>query len=161
MNDRGREVSNGRDGRKPMLASSQCKPKVGLEKLAHTGKSSIESRKQLGSNNGSGPGRPLGPKGVPTKGSVPATGKVTQPIAKNTISGARKPTSSPTQCVARKPTPSKLQSGVHRPAPSRSQPSLLKRSSVQKEYQETSKPKAISKQALPSSRVQVWATVYL
>ncbi|KAI3462630.1 hypothetical protein Pfo_019293 [Paulownia fortunei] len=155
VNDRGREVSNGRDGRKPMLASSQSKPKVGLEKMAPATKLSIESRKQLGSNNGSGPGRPLGPKGVPSKSPVPATGKVTPAVAKNTMAGAHKLTPSALQSVARKPTPSHLQSGIHRPAPSRGQPSLLKKSSVQKEYQETSKPKVMTKQALPSSRDQL------
>ncbi|KAL8528889.1 hypothetical protein ACS0TY_006381 [Phlomoides rotata] len=153
--DRGREPpSNGRDGRKPILASSHGKPKVGLEKLAHTGKSSADSRRMLGSSNGSGPGRPLGPKGVPSKSSIPATGKMSQPIARNVISGDRRPSSSSVQSGARKPNPSNIQSAVRRPPPShgQQQPTHLKRPLAQREYQETSKPKVIAKQALPSSR---------
>ncbi|KAH6758645.1 hypothetical protein C2S51_018880 [Perilla frutescens var. frutescens] len=136
-NDRGRDVSHG----------------LGLDRVANTGKSLTESRKQLGSNNGSGPGRPLGPKAVPGKSSVPATGKVTHPVAKNIISGARKPTPSTVQPVARKPTPH-LQSGNNRPTTSHGQPSVLKRP-VHRDYQETNKPKVITKQALPSSKVQL------
>lgn len=153
MNGRGREDFNYRDGRKPMLPNSQNKPKVGLDKLAHSGKASTESIKQFGSNNGSGPGRPLGPKSVPAKSSVPSTAKVTQPVAKNIIPGARKPTQ-PVQPVARKPTPSNLHSGNSRPTSSHGQPSVMRRP-IQKDYQQTSRPKVISKQALPSSKAQL------
>lgn len=136
-----------------MLSSSHGKSKVGLEKLTHTGKSSVESRKQLGSSNGSGPGRPIGPKGGPSKSFVPATGKVSQPIARNVTSGDRRPPSSSVQSGARKPTPSNIQSGVHRPSSSHSQqPTHSKRPLAQREYRETSKPKVITKQAMPSSR---------
>ncbi|KAK6128558.1 hypothetical protein DH2020_037702 [Rehmannia glutinosa] len=155
VNDRGREASNGRDIRKPMHASSQSRPKVGPERTAPAGKLSIESRRQLGSNNGSGPGRPLASKGVPSKSPVPNSGKANPAVAKNAMAGLHKPTPSTQQSVVRKPTPSHSQSGVHRPAPSRVQPSVLKKPPVQREYQETSKPKVMSKQALPSSRDQL------
>lgn len=171
MNDRRREVrgredrrredcgrdppSSGRDGRKPMPASSHGKPKVGLEKLAHTGKSSVESRKHIGSSNGSGPGRPVGPKGMHSKNSVPATGKMSQPIARNANSGDRRHSSSSIQSGGtRRPTSSNIQSGIRRPPPS-SESTHLKRPLAQREYHETSKPKAISKQTLPSSRPPV------
>lgn len=160
MNGRGREDSNYRDGRKPMLPNSQNKPKVGLDKLAHSGKASTESRKQFGSSNGSGPGRPLGPKSVPAKSSVSSTAKATQPVAKNIIPGVRKPTQ-PVQAVARKPAPSNLHSGNSRPTSSHGQPSVMRRpiqkdsQQTSKPYQQTSKPKVISKQALPSSKAQV------
>ncbi|KAH6810235.1 hypothetical protein C2S51_023997 [Perilla frutescens var. frutescens] len=145
--------NNGRDGRKPMHPSSQSKPKVRLDRLVNNGKSLAESMKQFGSNNGR-PGRPPVPKAVPSKSSVPTTGKVTQSVAKNIISDARKPTSSTVQPVARKHTPSNLQSGNKRPTPSHGQPSVLKRR-LHRDYQETSKPKVISKHALPSSKVQL------
>lgn len=157
MNDRcGREVSSGRDGRKPMVPCSQSKSKVGMDKdkLGHTNKSSTESRRQFGSNSGSGPGRPLRPKVVPAKISVPTTAKLTQPVAKNVISGVRKPTSLPLQPAARRPPPLNLQSGTNRPTHPHGQPSALKRP-VQKDYHETSKHKVISKQSLPSSKVEV------
>lgn len=167
MNARGREDSSSRDGRKPMLPSSQNKPKVGLDKLAHTGKSPTESRKQYGSNNGSvpesrkqfssnngsGPGRPPAHKPVPAKSSVPATAKVTQPVAKNNISGARKPTPAGPP-VARKPAPSNLQSSNNRPSSSHGQSSVMRRP-IQKDSPQTSRPKVISRQSLPSSKVQV------
>ncbi|XP_057791550.1 protein spt2-like [Salvia miltiorrhiza] len=134
INGRGREVSNGRDGRKPMLPCSQSKSKVGMDKLAQTNKPSTDSRKLFGNNSGSGPGRPLGPKVAPAKSSVP--------------------TSSPLQPVARRPTLSNLPSGKNRPIPSHGQPSTLRRP-VQKDYHGTNKPKVISKQSLPSSKVQL------
>ncbi|XP_057807606.1 uncharacterized protein LOC131022188 isoform X2 [Salvia miltiorrhiza] len=157
VNGREREVSSGRDGRKPMLPCSQSKSTVGMDKLAQTKKPSTESRKQFGNNSGSGPsgpGRPLGPKVAPARSSVPTTAKLTQPVTKNVISGVRRPTSSPLQPVARRPTPSNLQSGNNRPTPSHGQPSTLRRP-VQKDYHETSKPKVISRQSLPSSKVQL------
>lgn len=154
VNDREREVSNARDGRKPMVASSQSTPKAGLERSV--GKLSVEPRKQLDNNNVSRPGRSVAPKGVPSKSSVPATRKITPPVAKNTMAGSHRPTLSSSQSGPRKPTPSHLQSGLHRPNPLRGQPSVLNKSSVQKkEYEETSKPKVMTKQTLPSSRDQL------
>lgn len=151
VNGRGREDSNYRDGRRPMPPSTQ-KPKAGLDRLSHTGKSSAEPRKQFGSSNGSGPGRPLGPKAVPARSSVPATAKATQPVAKNIISGARRPTPSSTQPVSRKPTQSNMHSTSNRPSSSHSRQSVMTRPVHQ---QQTSKPKFLSKQALPSSKPQV------
>ncbi|XP_011073645.1 protein SPT2 homolog isoform X1 [Sesamum indicum] len=151
VNDRGRDVSNGRDGRRPMPPSSQSKPKGAPEKTA---KLSTEPRKQLGSHNGSGPGRPQGPKGMPSKSPMPASGKVTAPVAKSTMAGSHRPNPSTIQSGARKPLPSHMQSGTQRPAPPRSQPPLKKPTVQRKEYQESSKPKVVSKQPLPSSRDQ-------
>ncbi|KAL1539487.1 starch synthase [Salvia divinorum] len=153
VNGRAREVFNGRDGRKAMLPCSQSKSKVGMDKSAHKNKSSTESRKQFGSSSGSGPGRPLGPKIVPSKNSVPATAKSAQPAAKKYISGVRKPTSSPLQPVARRPVQLNPQSGNNRPTSLHGQPSALRRP-VQKDNYETSKPKVVSR-ALPSSKVQL------
>ncbi|KAL0395866.1 UNVERIFIED_CONTAM: hypothetical protein Scaly_0035000 [Sesamum calycinum] len=152
VNDRGRDVSNGRDGRRPMPPSSQSKPKGAPEKTA---KLSTEPRKQLGSHNGSGPGRPQGPKGMPSKSPMPATGKATAPVAKNTMAGSQKANPSSIQSGARKPLPSHSQSGSQRPAPPRSQPPLKKPMVQRKDYQESSKPKVVTKQPLPSSRDQL------
>ncbi|KAG8373807.1 hypothetical protein BUALT_Bualt11G0063500 [Buddleja alternifolia] len=154
--DRGREVSghdrrrevNGRDVRKQIPSSSQSRPKSGMEKVGPASKLSVESRKQLGSNNGSGPGRPLASKGsVPSKSPVSATGKVAPAITKNTMA---KPHTSQMQSGVRKPAPTHLQSGVQR------QTSLHGKSPVlRRDYQESSKPKVMTKQALSSSRDQL------
>ncbi|KAK4426493.1 hypothetical protein Salat_1417900 [Sesamum alatum] len=172
VNDRGRDVSNGREGRRPMPPSSQSKPKGAPEKTA---KLSTDPRKQLGSHNGSGPGRPQGPKGgMPSKSPMPATGRANAPVAKSTMASSHRPNPSPIQSGARKPMPSHSQSGsqrppsqsgsqrlhpqsgTQRPALPRGQPPLVKKPTVQrKEYQEASKPKVVTKQALPSSRDQL------
>lgn len=154
VNGRAKEVFNGRDGRKPMLPCSQSKSKVGMDKSAHTNKSSTDSRKQFVNNNGSGPGRPLGPKVLPSNNSVRATAKSAQPAAKKNISVVRKPTSSPHQPVARRPAQLNPQSGNNRPMSLHGQPSALRRP-VQKDNYESSKPKVVSRQSLPSSKVQV------
>lgn len=155
VNQRGREVLNGHDERRPKLASSQRETnKAGLEKMVHARKLPAEDRRQLGSNNGSGPGRPLGPKGMPSKTVLPATRTANPAVAKNTVSRVQKPTPSQMQSVQRKPTSSNLQSNIHRPPP-RIQSSIPKRPPMQKEYQENSKPKIMTKQPLPSSREQV------
>ncbi|KAL3844691.1 hypothetical protein ACJIZ3_002094 [Penstemon smallii] len=155
VNDRGRAVLNDRDERKKVLTSSQSRPKVGLEMMAPASKLSMESRKQLGSNNASGPGRPVGPKGGISSRTATEK-KVAQPIHQNAMAGARKPTPSQPQPGVRKPTSSRLQSDAHRTPPSHSQSSLSKNTSVQrKAYQETSKPKVNSRQSVPFSRDEV------
>ncbi|KAG6403311.1 hypothetical protein SASPL_135528 [Salvia splendens] len=154
VNGRAKEVFNGRDGRKPMLPCSQSKSKVGMDKSAHTNKSSTESRKQFGNTSGSGPGRPLGPNVLPSNNSVRATAKSAQPAAKKNITVVRKPTSSPLQPVARRPVQLTPQSGNNRPTSLHGQPSALRRP-VQKDNYESSKPKVVSRQSLPSSKVQL------
>ncbi|XP_051150673.1 protein spt2-like isoform X2 [Andrographis paniculata] len=159
VNDRGREIphaSHSRDVRKPMVPSIQNKPKVGMQRS--NGKLPVEPRKQqLVNNNGSGPGRPLPPKGAPSKTSVPATRKVTPPVAKHTVAGSQRPIPSSQQhaAVRRQPS-SQLQHGLQRRSPPRGQSSVVNKSSVQrKEYHETSRPKALTKQPLPPSRDQM------
>lgn len=159
VSGRGREVSNVRDdGRKSVVSRSHNKPEVGLE--THISKLSTKSRKQFSINNGSGPGRPLGPKPVPAKApvpaksSLPATMKVNQPLAKSNISGSHKPTPSRLQPVARKPATLNLQSANGRTTSSHGQASVLKRP-VQKDHRETSNPRLNVKPALPSSKAQV------
>ncbi|XP_073154248.1 uncharacterized protein [Henckelia pumila] len=156
VNDRGREVSNGHEHRKQLHSGSQTK--AGPEKIDRTSRLPVGSSKQLGGNGGSGPGRPLGPKSVPSRSSGPSLGtKVTQSLAKNPVVGREKSNPSPSvQSVVRKPMSSHFQSGVRKPISSSSQPSLMKNQSVQrKEYQEMSKPKIIPKQTLPPSRHHV------
>ncbi|KAL6507468.1 hypothetical protein OROGR_023663 [Orobanche gracilis] len=149
----GREAAPSGDQRKPILSSNQSKPKVGRERIATpASKSSMESRKQLWSNNSSATGRPVGPPNgvLPKKIPLPtSTGKATPAVARNAMAHRPAP-SAPTH----KPMPSNPQSGIPKPTPSHGQPSGLKKS-VQREYQETSKPKVPTKKALPESRDQL------
>ncbi|CAA0841075.1 SPT2 chromatin protein [Striga hermonthica] len=151
-NERGREpTSNDRNVRRPMPSSIQNKPKLGQEKTKIPIKPAMDPRKQLGSNNGSGPGRPVGPKSMSSSSAPISTSKATPAIAKHTMAGGvRKPAPSSVQSAIRKPMPSNMQSGIHKSAPpSRAQPSLVVRkpSVQQKESLGSSKPK----QAVSSS----------
>ncbi|KAJ8545945.1 hypothetical protein K7X08_018528 [Anisodus acutangulus] len=87
-----------------------------------------DTRKQLGSSKGCGPGRPLGPKAMPPKIIGGPNGKrVLTPGVKSTVPASHKP------------TPSKLQ------------PSIPRQSLVQKkEILQSGKSKVMPKQAEPS-----------
>ncbi|GER28862.1 SPT2 chromatin protein [Striga asiatica] len=154
-NERGREpTSNDRNVRRPMPSSIQNKPKVVQEKTKIPIKPAMDPRKQLGSNNGSGPGRPVGPKSMSSSSAPISTSKATPATAKYTMAGGvRRPAPSSVQSAIRKPMPSNMQSGIHKLAPPRAQPSsVVKKPSVQqKESLGSSKPKVITKQAVSSS----------
>uniref|UniRef100_A0A5B7ALY7 SPT2 chromatin protein n=1 Tax=Davidia involucrata TaxID=16924 RepID=A0A5B7ALY7_DAVIN len=134
-----------------MPTGSQMQPKMGSHKLTSASKpnlTSVDSRKQLGRNNGNGPGWPLRPRGLPFK--TPAATmekKVSAPPAKSSMP------------VVHKPPSSKLQTSI----PKRSleqkkeiQTSIPKRSLEQKkEIQVSSKAKLIPKQPMSSSRPQI------
>ncbi|GFP78852.1 hypothetical protein PHJA_000028700 [Phtheirospermum japonicum] len=165
-NDRGRPPPPSNVQRKPMpSSSSQNKSKPLPERMAPppaSSKSSMDPRRSLGSNSGSGPGRPVGSKvGVPSRSSVPTNGRGAPAVARNSMSGggAQRP-AAPSSAISaqRRPMPSQhSQSGVQKSGPPRGQPSLglRKPAPVQREYRESSKPKVMTKHALPSSRDQV------
>ncbi|KAK2998681.1 hypothetical protein RJ639_022865, partial [Escallonia herrerae] len=136
LNNNGRKVVNGRDERRPLPTGNQIRPKVGPQTSASTSNrtsTSVESRKQLGSSNGSGPGRPLGPKGLPSKVPNTVVKKIAAPIGKSSINGLRQP------------APSKLQS-------SNTKPPLEQK----KRFPESSNGRTASKQPVPSSKPQVY-----
>ncbi|KAK4366354.1 hypothetical protein RND71_014234 [Anisodus tanguticus] len=105
---------------------SQMQPKSVIEK-------SVSINKPIGSSNGSGPGRPLGPKGVPPKVTGdPNDKKFLTPGSKSTLLAS------------------------HRPTPSRLQPAVPRQSSVQNRIPlESGKSKVMSKQGVPVSKPQV------
>ncbi|XP_059285270.1 uncharacterized protein LOC132038616 isoform X3 [Lycium ferocissimum] len=116
--------------------SSQMQPKAVIQRSMSVNKPTqppLDSRKQFGSSNGSGPGRPLGPKGVPPKVSGnPNDKKFLTPGAKSTVPAS------------------------HRPTPSRVQPAAPRQSSVQNRIPlESGKSKVMSKQGVPVSKTQV------
>lgn len=118
----GRKLLNDREIRKPIPGSSQIQPKPLTQNLA------LDSRKQVGSSKGSGPGRPLGPKAVPPKIiSGPNSKRVLTPGVKSNARALHKPTSSklhpsiPRQSLVQKKEI--LQSGISKVMPKQAEPS--------------------------------------
>ncbi|MCD7467263.1 hypothetical protein HAX54_004592 [Datura stramonium] len=124
---------------------NQVQPKAVIQKSVSINKPTqptLDSRKQFGSSNGSGPGRPLGPKGVPPK----VTGdlndkKVLTPGAKSTVPASHKP------------TPSRVQHPV--PRQSSVQNRIPLESGKSKQGLPVSKPQVIQKQSASLSRPQI------
>ncbi|CAN4109880.1 unnamed protein product [Withania somnifera] len=98
--DGGRKLLDDREVKR----GSQMQHKAVIQKLVSINKPTqpmLDSRKQFGSSNGSGPARSLGPKGVPGK----VTGdlndkKYSTPGAKSTVSAFHRPTPSRVQSTA-------------------------------------------------------------
>ncbi|KAF3439142.1 hypothetical protein FNV43_RR17417 [Rhamnella rubrinervis] len=92
-----RHGNGGREERKSVSMNGHMHSKVGSNKLASGSKpnsTSVNPRKQLGSNHGNGPGRPLVSKGLPSK--MPASfleKKASAPIVKSSMPVVHKPPS--------------------------------------------------------------------
>lgn len=100
---------------------------------------STDSRRQLGSNSGSGPGRPVGPKGFPSKTPVGSMGN------KSMASGMKNHVNA-----------------VQKPPLSKAHSSIPKQNVEQrKDVRQLSKPKVIPKQPVASSTAQVCNAVYV
>lgn len=109
----GRKVINGHhEERKPLLTSSQVRPKAGQQSQRPTTASkfpstSLDSRKQVGRNEGSGPGRPSGHKPVPSKMPtvVNKSKVIPPPVSRGYIATGHKPQSSrpPAPSLQKKP----------------------------------------------------------
>jgi protein SPT2 len=132
LNKTVRQVPNGREERKSMPTSSQMHPKAGSHKLKSASKpiqTSVEHRKQLGNSNGSGPGRPLGPKDLASKKPAAASERrLPTTVAKSS------------QLSSQKRPSSKLHSSASK------QPSILKQHmGEKKEFQEYRKEKLLPK----------------
>lgn len=101
MGNSARHGNGGREERKLTSMNGHMHSKVGSNKLASGSKSNstmMDHRKQLGSNDGNGPGRPLLPKGLPSK--MPASTlekKASAPIRKSSMPVAHKPPASKLQ----------------------------------------------------------------
>lgn len=146
-----RQLHSGHQEMKSVPAKYSKQLKMGLQN-SHANKSnpnsascskpnmvSVESRKQLGSNNGNGPGRPVGPKGIPIK--TPTATNVRPPIVgkKNSISTNQQKIS-----TVNKSMPSKLPTSM----PKQYLPQ-------RKEYGESKMGKVVPKQPVMSSRPMV------
>ncbi|KAJ7953467.1 protein SPT2-like [Quillaja saponaria] len=108
-------------------------PGKSKQPLRDSGKHIQDSRKQLGRDNGSGPGLPVGQKGLPSRAAVTAMeNKSSIPGIKNNVNGMQKPLSSKMQSSAPK---HHLQQ--------------------KKEPREPIKPKIMPKQPVTSSKPQI------
>uniref|UniRef100_M1D0J5 Uncharacterized protein n=1 Tax=Solanum tuberosum TaxID=4113 RepID=M1D0J5_SOLTU len=143
----GRKLLDDRVVRKPILGSSQMPHQLLSQKSVSVSKQTqlaLDSRKQLGSSKGSGPGRPLGvqPKII----GGPNGKRVLIPGVKSTVPALHKPTSSklqpsiPRQYLVQKKEI--LQSGKSKVMPQQAEPSYKHKPIMQK-------------QAVPSSNSQV------
>ncbi|XP_010275521.1 PREDICTED: protein SPT2 homolog isoform X2 [Nelumbo nucifera] len=94
VNKPSRPVSNGHEERKPVSMNHKMPPKAGVQKVAPPSRpksTSTDPRRELGSNSGNGPGRPVGPKGLPSKMPVPTVEKKASAVgAKSSQSGVQK-----------------------------------------------------------------------
>ncbi|XP_021655241.2 uncharacterized protein LOC110646188 isoform X2 [Hevea brasiliensis] len=90
-----RDIRGAYEERKSIPINGRMHSKSGLYKSTSTDKptsASTDLRRQLGSNNGSGPGRPTGPKGLPSKMPLSTMEKKSiAPAAKTILPAARKP----------------------------------------------------------------------
>ncbi|KAH0698272.1 hypothetical protein KY290_016173 [Solanum tuberosum] len=143
----GRKFLDDRVVRKPILGSSQMPHQLLSQKSVSVSKQTqlaLDSRKQLGSSKGSGPGRPLGvhPKVI----GGPNGKRVLMPGVKSTVPALHKPTSSklqpsiPRQYLVQKKEI--LQSGKLKVMPQQAEPSYKHKPIMQK-------------QAVPSSNSQI------
>ncbi|KAI5588889.1 hypothetical protein BDE02_05G126100 [Populus trichocarpa] len=130
----GRNIHGSHEERKPVFRNGQMHSKVGLQKPTSANKPDatlMNSKRQLGSNNGTGPGRPAGSKCLPSKTPV-----------------------SIMQKKAMAPSAKKILPAVHKPLPSK--PSVPKQQWEQRKgSQEPNKAKMIPKQPLASPKPQI------
>ncbi|KAL2344458.1 hypothetical protein Fmac_005743 [Flemingia macrophylla] len=128
--------------------SSTCKPSMAL----------VDSRKQLGSNTGNGPGRPVGPKGLPPKISVATSGNKSSTPGKNHVNGVQK--SLPSKSHLSIPKQSMEQripkQSMEQRIPKQSMEQRIPKQSVEqrKDMRELNRPKMTPKQPVASSKSQ-------
>lgn len=133
----GKLVRGTGENRKPVAGASHLAPKprsnYKLSSTSQANKVSVDSRKQLGSHSVNGPGRPLLPKGMPSKMHVnTSVSKSVKPGMRNPVNGVQKP------------APSKVPSSVPKQG-------VDQRRDVREQY----KPRTVPKQPVSSSKAQV------
>ncbi|XP_042506896.1 protein spt2-like [Macadamia integrifolia] len=153
--DGSRPVSNGREERKPISINRQIQSQARPHKAAPTSRPNLTSadpRKQLGSNTGNGPGRPVGPKGFPSKMSAPTKNTGTGPGRPVVPKGFPSKISAPTMEKKAPAVVAKSNlAAVQKPALSKVNPLVQKKHLEQKrEIREPHKARVMAKQAVPS-----------
>ncbi|XP_059439802.1 protein spt2-like isoform X2 [Corylus avellana] len=136
LGNSGRHLHGMHGERKTVSVNGQSYSKTGSNKLTSANRpnsTSVETRKQLASNMGNGPGRPIGPKGLPLKKPVATMEKkALAPGAKNSIPGVQKPLTS------------KLKSSIP-----------MQRLEQKRGLEEPKKAKMMPKQPMASSKPQI------
>ena len=139
LGNNGRHANGSHVERKSVPMNGRLHSKVGSNKLPSTSRPSsapMDPRRQHSSSNGTGPGRPLGTKRLPSKMPAPAEKKVSTSVAKTSIPSSQKP------------------------LPSKSQPSVSRQQLGQKrELQAPTKAKPPSKQPAGLSKPQVFLSI--
>ncbi|KAK6923213.1 Chromatin SPT2 [Dillenia turbinata] len=139
----GRQVPSVHEERAPAPRKPQLQPRVASEKVLSASRpasTSMDSRKSLGSNNGYGPGRPVGSKGPPAR--MPPKTPVMMAGRKNSAVVAK-------NSVAVK----NVMSAVQRTVPPKVQPPIQKQHLDQRrQLPEQNRSKVISKQTVPPSK---------
>ncbi|TKY70002.1 SPT protein [Spatholobus suberectus] len=161
----GKIVRGSDENLKLVTGSGHVAPKSGsnykLSSINKSSKASADSRKQLSSISGNGPGRPEGPKGLPSKMPGSSMGnKSLTPGMKNPVNGVQKPLSSKLHSV--NGLPKSLSSKLHsvnvwqKPLSSKLHSTVPKQSVKQREdLREQNKPKMISKPPVASTKAQI------
>ncbi|KAK6923888.1 Chromatin SPT2, partial [Dillenia turbinata] len=141
----GRQVSTVREERASAPSKPQLQPRVASERRVSASRppsTSMDSRKSLGSNNGYGPGRPVGSKGPPAK--MPPKMPVNMAERNNSAVVAK-------NSVAVKNVMPGV--GMQRPVPLKVQPHIQKQHLDQRrQLPEQNRSKVIPKQTVPSSK---------
>ncbi|KAK7360993.1 hypothetical protein VNO77_03016 [Canavalia gladiata] len=135
LNKGGKLVRAGHEERKLGSGAGHLPPKSGSSYKTTSKPSTAfaDSRKQPSNNSGNGPGRPVGPKGLPSKISVGTTGN------KSSAPGIRNPVN-----------------GMQKSLPSKAHSSLPKQNVEQrKDIRELNKPKMTPKPPVASSKPQI------
>lgn len=146
----GRQVNGIHGEKKSVPMNGHLPSKPGSNKLPSASRpnsSQMDSKKQHSSKNGTGPGRPLAPKGLTAKTPSSLEKKVSPPVAKSSSSSMQKP-------GMQKPSLQKPSS--QKPPSSKLQPSISRQQLEQRrEPQGPAKAKVLPKQPAGLSRPQI------
>lgn len=147
LSNGGKLVRSTGDNRRPVAGASHLAPKpqsnYKLSSSSQASKASVDSRRQLGSNNGNGPGRPVGSKGMPSKMPVNTMGsKSVTPGMRNPVNGVQKQ------------PPSKVLSSVPKH-------SMDQRKDVRELHKPKMLPRPPPRPPVASSRAQVYSDTHM
>ncbi|XP_016201109.1 protein SPT2 [Arachis ipaensis] len=164
-NGGGKHVRSSGEERRAVPGGNRLPPKPDLNhKLSSSSKpirkAPADSRKQLGSNSGNGPGRPVGPKGLPPK--VPAStmgNKFSAPVMKKPVNDMHRPvngTHRPVNSMQR-PVNSMQRpvNGTQKSLPSKVHSSVRQNVDPRRDPREQNRPKMLPKQPVASTKTQI------
>ncbi|XP_062100993.1 uncharacterized protein LOC133806908 isoform X2 [Humulus lupulus] len=154
LGNNGRHSQGSHPERKSVPMNGHVHSKVGSNKLPSASKPSsapMDSRRQHSSSNGTGPGRPLVTKSLPSRSPAPVGKKVATPAAKSSIPSTKSSFPSTKSSI-----PS-TKSSMQKPLSSKLQPSISRQQQFgqRRELQAPAKAKLLPKQPTGLSRPQI------